>query len=148
VDEIFFGVGVPFVTVGFILLVSYLVDRRAHEGIDVFRRRSVLRNGQLAQATVLSSTMLMTGTGSKFNAAYSIVYEVHPLNGPPFRTRAIETMYYSEHSNNISVGATVNVRFDPKDNLVVLVRIKEDKVRSEEDARRRAREDALLRKPP
>jgi hypothetical protein len=47
---------------------------------------------------------------------------------------AIETMFFSEaHQNRVSAGSTVNVRFDPRDNLVALVRVNQKSAQDDHD---------------
>ena len=129
------------------IVINYFADRRAHEGVDWFRRRRILRQGQSAPATVLSSTLLVNvNIGSKYQGAYSIVYDVRPSNGAPFRKRGVEVLYYSEaDANHLAPGGNVHVRFDPTDQTVVLVRVDRDRVKKDRDAERRAKEDELLR---
>ena len=130
----------------FPVVVSYWLDRRAHDGVDWFKRRRVLARGQVAEARILSSSLVPTKTtGSKLSGAYSIVYEVRPDGAAPFRTKAIEVMFFSEARANLVEGSTVEVRFDPGDHTVVLVRADIGKLQSDRDAARRAKEDALLR---
>jgi hypothetical protein len=106
----------------------------------------VLRSGQAASARVLSSTLRVgRSTGSKYNGAYSIIYEVTPPGGATFRAKATEVMFFSEASANLEAGGTVNVRFDPADHTVVLVRVDPKPVAHQREAERRAREEALLR---
>ncbi len=91
----------------------------------------------------------MTQTGFKYTSAYSVVYEVHPPGGAPFRARGIEVMYFSEErANNLTPPSTVQVRFDPVDHTVTLVRVKAQDAQAQDEARRRAREEALLRGQP
>ncbi|HEX2732791.1 MAG TPA: DUF3592 domain-containing protein [Polyangiaceae bacterium] len=132
----------------FPLFIAYFLDRRTHEGVDWFKRRRTLSRGQSAEATILSATLLTDrNTGSKYSAAYSIVYEVRPEGEPPFRGRGLEVMYFSEaHANRVDTGQVVDVRFDPNDRTIVLVRIDARKAKLEKDAARRAKEDALLGK--
>jgi hypothetical protein len=126
-------------------IVGYLVDRHAHEGVDWFKRRRVLTSGQRASATVLSSSILVGSiVGNKLRSAYSIVYEVRPNDGPAFRARGIEVLYHSE-GWELKEGAPVDVRFDPVDKTVVLVRRDRAQVQRERDAERRSKEEALLR---
>lgn len=129
------------------VVVSYLLDRRNHDGVDWFKRRRILGSGESASARILSSSMLVgRQTGSKYSAAYSIVYEVMPASRAPFRAKGIEVLYFSEaHANKVDAGSTVQVRFDPSDQTVVLVRMDMDQKRRDDDAQRKAREEALLR---
>ncbi len=82
-------VGFVLLSISFPMVISYVIDVRLHEGVNMFRRRRVLRTGVEAKAQVLSATMLMKATGSKFQSAYSIVYEVQPPDGSPFRANAL-----------------------------------------------------------
>jgi hypothetical protein len=134
------------VVVGLPLGFAYWFDRRLHDGVSVFKRRRVLRRGIAADATILSSTMTMRTTGSRFKAAYSIVYEVHPSGAPPFRAKGIEVMYFSESNDNrLDANERVRVRYDPDDHTVVIVRVDRKKVQREREQAQRAREEALLR---
>jgi hypothetical protein len=143
----------PFLILGFVLLsisfpfaISYFIDARLHEGVNMFTRRRVLRQGVAASARVLSSTMLMKPTGSKFSAAYSIIYEVTPPGAAPFRAKGIEVMFFSEHdANRLREGETVNVRFDSASQTVVLVRVDAKQAQRDKEAALRAKEEALLR---
>ena len=138
-----------FVVVGSIslpMVIGYIIDARLHEGVNMFRRRKVLRTGVEAQAQVLSSTILMKATGSRLDSAYSVVYEVKPPNAAPFRAKAIEVMFPSEVSNNhLREGQTVTVRYDPADQLVVLVRVDPKQALAAREAALREKEEALLR---
>jgi hypothetical protein len=129
----------------FPVVLAYLIDRKAHEGVDWFKRRRVLRSGQEAEAQVLSSTVVEGTSTAPYKRAYSIVYEVTPAGAAPFRARAIEIMYPGEARANVEEGQRVQVRFDPADRTVVLVRPKPN--HGAHDAARRAKEDALLRGP-
>jgi hypothetical protein len=130
------------------IVVSYLLDRRTHDGIDWFKRRRVLKEGQAADARVLSSTLVIgkNAGGSKYQGAYSIVYEVLPAGAAPFRAKAIEVLYFSEASaNRLTTGQIVHVRFDPADQTVVLVRVDPRNADRNREAERIAKENALLR---
>ena len=85
-------------------------------------------------------------TGGRYTGAYSIVYEVRPAGGPPFRAKAMEVMYFSEaRENRLQAGQSVTVRFDPSDQTIVLVRVKAGQGTRDAEAERREREEALLR---
>jgi hypothetical protein len=125
---------------------SYLLDRHAHEGVDWFKRRRVRLHGQPAEATILSSSMLTGRLTGKNLSAYSLVYEVRPPGQPPFRSRAIEVMYFHEaHANRLDQGEIVSVRYDPSDKTTVLMRVDVDKAGRDREAARRAKEEALLK---
>ena len=127
-------------------------DLWMHEGVTVFKRRRVLRSGTAAPARILSADMLNKTIGklSGIAAAYSIVYEVLPPGAPPFRARGIEVMTFVEKDANVPDGAsvTVQVRFDPRSHLVVLVRVDIKKWALAREAARRKAQDALLRGGP
>jgi Protein of unknown function (DUF3592) len=106
----------------------------------------VLARGQAAEATVLSAALTNRRTGSKHSVAYSIVYEVRAEGQLPFRGRAIEVLFFSEaRANRLDAGQVVPVRFDPSDRTIVLARLDAEKARREQEAARRAKEEALLR---
>jgi hypothetical protein len=135
-----------FLAIGLLLGIFYRLDLRLHEGVSVFKRRRVLRRGIEADATILSSTMSMRTTLSRFTDAYSNVYEVHPSGAPPFRAKGIEVMSFSESSDNrLEQNGRVRVRYDPDDHTVVIVRVDRQKVQREREQAQRAREEALLR---
>jgi hypothetical protein len=128
------------------IAISYSLDRNAHEGVDWFARRRVLRSGQAADAKVLSSELMVgKNVGGNHGGAYSIVYEVMPPGDAPFRKKATEVMYFSEARANLEVGRIVQVRFDPETQVVVLVRVSAESARAQADAERREREERLLR---
>jgi hypothetical protein len=129
--------------------ISYWIDIRLHDGVNVFRRRRVLRSGTSAEATILSSEMLMKGTGSKYKAAYSNIYEIHQPSGGSFRAKGVEVMFFSEAgTNRLRAGEEVQVKFDPGDHTVVLVRVDSKKVDQDRETARKAKEEALLRGAP
>lgn len=131
------------------LFLSYWLDRRVHDGAGVFKRRRVGKSGVLAEALVLSSAIKMQSTGSKLVHAYSVVYEIYPPGGAPFRAKGVETMTSSERdANRLKEGERVSVRFDPADHTVVLVRVNARQVLNDREAAQRAREEALLRGGP
>lgn len=141
-----FIVVVTLLSISFPMIVSYIIDVRLHEGVNMFRRRSVLKTGIEAPAQVLSSTMLMKATGSRLRSAYSVIYEVKPANAEPFRAKAIEVLFHSEAANNnVREGQTVTVRYDPADQVVVLVRVDGKQVLADREAALRKKEEALLR---
>jgi hypothetical protein len=126
--------------------INYWIDVRLHEGVSLFKRRRVLKNGTIAEATILSCEVLMKNTGSRYRSAYSIVYEVHVPGGGCFRAKGIEVMLFSESTaNRLSTGERVEVRYDSETRLVVLVRVDRKKVDRDREAARRAKEEKLLR---
>ncbi|MBI5545180.1 MAG: sigma 54-interacting transcriptional regulator [Deltaproteobacteria bacterium] len=142
-----FVIVVVVLSVSLPMVISYLIDVRLHDGVNLFRRRKVLKTGVEAKAEVLSSTMLMKATGSRLRSAYSVVYEVKPADAAPFRAKAIEVLLHSEAANNrLREGQTVTVRYDPADQLVVLVRVDPKGVLAAREAALREKEEALLRR--
>jgi hypothetical protein len=126
--------------------VSYLIDHRLHEGVNWFKRRRVLSQGVGASAKILSATMLMKATGSRLKSAWSIVYEVLPEGEAPFRAKGVEVMYRGESAGNrVRAGETVDVKFDPVDHTVVLVRADPKQLLRQREVELKEREEALLK---
>jgi hypothetical protein len=126
--------------------VSYLVDRHLHEGVAMFKRRRVLRQGIEASAKVLSRNVKMTAVNLRQRTAYSLVYEVSPPGEAPFRAKGVEIMYFMETKDNeLREGSTVKVKYDPADKTVVLVRVDSKQLFRDRQAAVKAREEALLK---
>jgi hypothetical protein len=143
-------VGFVLLSVSIPVLVSFLLDLRAHEGVSYFKRRRVLRQGLEAKANVLSSNILLKSTGRRHEVIYSVVYEVAAVAEPPFRAKGCEVMYLSDpNARRLREGSSVEVRYDPADHTVVLVRIDTRTGRRDREAALRAREEELLKgRPP
>ena len=128
------------------IAVSYLIDYRLHEGVNYFRRRRVLKQGVAAKAKVLSSNILTKATGSRLKSAHSVIYEVSPPGAPAFRAKGIEVLFSSEvTANGLRDGQTVDVRYEPVDHIVVLVRIDPKQALLEREQKIKEKEEALLR---
>jgi len=147
------SLALAFAVMGFIF---FFIDLRVHGGVTIFKRRHVLRSGTSAPARILSDEMLdkrVVRFGA-LRSAYSIVYEVLPPGGQPFRAKGIEVMTLVEDNANLraarraaldGTGVTVQVRFDPQSHVVVLVRVDAKKWEREHEAARQKAKESLLR---
>ena len=82
------------------------------------QNRSLLRNGQTAQATILS--IEHTGsTVNNYNYGLSFLLDVQPLNELPFQARA-EKFVPIHGMNQYQVGMQITVRFDPRTQRVAI----------------------------
>ena len=151
VSAILFGVlGIP----SMLFAYFFFQDLWMHQGVNLFKRRRVLKSGTAAPARIVSAEMRDKVIGGLRGPAspYAIEYEVLPPGGAPVRATGIEVMTLREDHANLRAarrdGRNVQVRFDPQSKLVVLVRVDLKKGEKEHDATmQKAREarDALLR---
>lgn len=109
------------------------------------RRRRVMREGALADATILA---VRWDSVDELERLYTIVYEVCAPGQPPFRAEGFETMgSLLAEDNHVREGARVRVRCDATHQVVVLERVSSETElqRCERMEReQRAREKALL----
>jgi hypothetical protein len=134
--------------------IFFFLDLRVHEGVSFFKRRSVLRAGVAAPARILADKMLnksVARTGTP-RSAYAIDYEVLPPGAPPFRAHGVEVLTMLEDRANLQASrrgaldgtdVTVPVRFDPKSNVVVLVRADTAAYERDVEARRQEAKESL-----
>jgi hypothetical protein len=82
--------------------------------------REVLKNGQLAEATIVN--VRDTGTTINQNPVVHLELEVHPHDLTPNFQAETELMVSRLEIPQIQPGAVVNVRYDPESKEVALVR--------------------------
>jgi len=106
------GTGVMFGLAMLLLFGSYL--------FGAVLSREVLKNGQLAEATIVN--VRDTGTTINQNPVVHLELEVHPHDLTPNFQAETELMVSRLEIPQIQPGAVVNVRYDPDSKEVALVR--------------------------
>jgi hypothetical protein len=105
------GTGVMFGLAMLLIFGSYLFSAALYQ--------SVIKNGQLAEATILG--LRDTGTTVNQNPLVHLTLEVHPRDLTPNFQAETEMLVSRLQIPQIQPGAVVNVRYDPESKEVAIV---------------------------